>query len=236
MRLRPPDPRGDRIAGRRVDLLHGPVDLVAQLDGIPRLRKRFGHPERRDVVVRLVVGVQLEQPDAALGPPADGLDPGAGTQVVEGLEVLVVLELPGALDQSEPPWVLVREGRDPGRVGIGERPPYPLPRPGVYHQAVGIVHLGPEVVVARVGVFPVPEHARQRREPEGRRVAPAVQAPVALGPSRSAYTTRAFESGSGRSTQNSRNTGNSSPPGSPVLIARPRADRPYTARWQTNRK
>ena len=59
------------------------------------------------------VGRDLDQLDPALAPAAGRLDPVARAQVIEGLEVLVVLEDAVALHQAEAARIVVEEGRDP---------------------------------------------------------------------------------------------------------------------------
>jgi len=129
-------------------------------------------------------------------------------------------------------------------LGVGERAPEPLPGSVGDEQAVRIVHLRPVVVVHIPRVLPVPEHARERGQSEDgdrlaevegrvdahhRRLARRNDHPIRAGDApaveqREMVICRA--AGAGRSIQNSRKIGNSSPVGWAVSIARPRADRP----------
>ena len=139
---------------------------VGVLEGLTGLGLGRRHPEGDHVIVGLVLGWNHDQFDATLAPVAFGRDPGAGPQVVAGLQILVIGEVTVSLHQPE---ALERFGAERGAdqtLGVGQRAPHPLAGAVVDQQAVGIVNLGAEVLERRGLVLAVVVHARQRRKPE----------------------------------------------------------------------
>ena len=190
-------------------------------------------------------GRDLDQLDAAAAPVALRLDPRRSAACsATRLEVLVVVEVAVALEQAEARRVRRLEGRSPGGargLSSGRQSHSPVAR--LEQQAVGVVHLGTEVVEVPLRVLAVEEHARERRDAElldvvaqeeprldvdARLLAGRHHEAVGAGDAR-AVEQRVDASSpcavsAGRTSQNSRNHGNSSPDGSAVSIASPRAE------------
>ena len=162
--------RPDRAAARRQALIHrhrrDAIAVGERLAGVEPVLRRPGDD---DVVVGLVAGRQLEQFHPALAPAFMRLDPVARPQLVGEIEILVVAEIPVALQEPEAARVGVEEGRNARRGRIAERPPDPLAGAGMHQEAVGIVQFAAEVVVeAPIGLADE-IHRGQRRKPERRR-------------------------------------------------------------------
>ena len=105
---------------------------------------------------------QLHQFHTAGAPGVQGAHPGAGAAFVAGFHVFVAAPLPVALHQPETLGVGGGERRDQHLPGVLQRAPQPFAFARGHHQAVGVMHLGAEVVLARL-VFTKQEHAGQRR-------------------------------------------------------------------------
>ena len=201
-------------------------------------------PEGDHVVVDLAVGGDFHQFDDAVAPVADRLDPEGGALFIVAFQVLVVDEGAFALGEAEAARAGVLEGADLEVAGIGERAPDRVVVAGVELQAVGIVHGGAPVVEVDAVVGIEQEHRGERGEAGLGDVDARVGGGFGVEDGVVAGTDGEAEGGggagaveqsvddddvgarAGRSSQNERKTGNSSPVESAVLIDRPRAERP----------
>ena len=84
----------------------------------------------------------------AFAPVADRLDPGARAALVARLQILVGAEIALALHQAEAARIVVDEGADLKVGRVVERAPELLAAPVLDRKAVGVVHLGAEIVDA----------------------------------------------------------------------------------------
>src|SRR5262249_41913903 len=93
-------------------------------------------------------------------------DPRAWASLGLRLEVLIAVEAPVALGETEAHRTLRAKLAHAQRLRVVERPPQPFAALEVDEEPVGIVHLGAEVVEPARRVLAAEEHARQRCDAE----------------------------------------------------------------------
>src|SRR5262245_36087485 len=106
--------------------------------------------------------MKLPELDTAGPPRARRLYPRARPQVVARLGILVAREAAIALHEAKALELAHRERRRQDLVRVDQRPPDPLAVAGRNHEAIGVVHLGPEIGSMRL-VLAELIHRRQRR-------------------------------------------------------------------------
>ena len=142
-----------------------PAQVVADAQGLAPLGRVVGHPVGHDIVIGLVGGGNQHQLDAARPPVPPGCHPGAGTQVVTCLEILVLMKGAVTLHQAEALQLFGRETGHLQPLWVHQRPPQPF-LIGLHRQAIRVVHLGPVVGMGGILVFAEQVHAGQRGQPQ----------------------------------------------------------------------
>ncbi len=153
------EPRGDRIGA-------APVQLVAEQQFLALLGLLCRIPERHDIVEGLIECRNLHQHHLARTPVTTWLDPHRRALLVEHTIVFVLAEGAFALHEAESTRIVVDKTVGAQHRRIHQRPPDPLPGPGPYLQAVGIVNLRAPVIGRTPVILAKQIHAGAGRDPD----------------------------------------------------------------------
>src|SRR6185437_3981873 len=105
-----------------------------------------GYPVRIDIVVYFLIAGYFDELDTTPAPIAERLNPIARPPLELRVRILIVREVPVPLNQSEALGVIVHVAVDLKLRRIVQRPPQPLTRARLHHQAVAVMHLRPPVI------------------------------------------------------------------------------------------